>query len=324
MTARRANRNADAARLSEQERELEQLRAEVTAWRAKAAALPIREDLGTTSVRTGLYPARSLARRGQRDRAARTVSLYPRHPPHDVPGPALDHAAVRRLRHRRRHQRALQVPPGAGPDRSLGRLRLSHPDGLRLRPPPLRRRSGQVRRGHLQPGRHGDAVRRDSAGQGLHLDDDQRPGRHAVLLLRGGGRAAGRDHRRAAGHDPERHPEGVHGAARLDLPGGARAQDHRGPVRVGRGAHPQVEHHLDLRVPHPGGRVHRRPGAGVHAGQRLLLRGARPGPRPRGGQLRAPSLLLLGHPQRLLRGDRQAPGRAPDLGPAHARPLRRP
>ncbi len=50
MTARRANRNADAARLSEQERELAQLRAEVTAWRAKAGALPTREDLGATSV----------------------------------------------------------------------------------------------------------------------------------------------------------------------------------------------------------------------------------------------------------------------------------
>ncbi len=50
MTARRANRNADAARLSEQERELAELRAEVNAWRAKAGALPVREDLGATAV----------------------------------------------------------------------------------------------------------------------------------------------------------------------------------------------------------------------------------------------------------------------------------
>ena len=34
-------------------------------------------------------------------------------------------------------------------------------------------------------------------------------------------------------------------------PGGARAQDHRRPVRVGRRAHAQLEHHLDLRLPHP-------------------------------------------------------------------------
>ncbi|MDF3053128.1 MAG: methylmalonyl-CoA mutase, large subunit, partial [Geminicoccaceae bacterium] len=56
MTARRANRNADAVRLSEQERELAQLRAEVTAWRAKAGALPTREDMGPTSVQPVYTP----------------------------------------------------------------------------------------------------------------------------------------------------------------------------------------------------------------------------------------------------------------------------
>ena len=70
-------------------------------------------------------------------------------------------------------------------------------------------------------------------------------------------------------------------------PGGAGAQDHRGPVRVGRGAHAQVEHHLDLRLPHPRGGRHRGAGAGLHAGQRVLLRGARPRPRARRGPLRA-------------------------------------
>ena len=70
-------------------------------------------------------------------------------------------------------------------------------------------------------------------------------------------------------------------------PGGARAQDHRGPVRVGGGAHAQVEHDLDLGLPHPRGRRHRRAGAGLHPGQRVLLRGARPRPGARRGQLRA-------------------------------------
>ena len=128
------------------------------------------------------------------------------------------------------------------------------PDGLRLRPSPVGGRGGQVRRRHLEPGRHGDAVRRDPARPGLDLDDDQRPGRDAVLLLRRRRRAPGRADRAAPGHHPERHPQGVHGAARLDLPGGARAQDHRRPVRVGGGAHAQVEHDLDLGLPHPGGR----------------------------------------------------------------------
>jgi methylmalonyl-CoA mutase N-terminal domain/subunit len=41
---------AAAARLVEQERELERLRAEVAAWRAAAAALPVREDSDFTSI----------------------------------------------------------------------------------------------------------------------------------------------------------------------------------------------------------------------------------------------------------------------------------
>jgi methylmalonyl-CoA mutase N-terminal domain/subunit len=45
MTARRAKIETDAAaRISEQERELEQLRAELAAWRARANALPMRTD----------------------------------------------------------------------------------------------------------------------------------------------------------------------------------------------------------------------------------------------------------------------------------------
>ena len=42
------------------------------------------------------------------------------------------------------------------------------------------------------------------------------------------------------------------------------------------------------------------------------------------GPVRAAALVLLGRAQRLLRGDRQAPRGAADLGPAHAGPLRRP
>jgi methylmalonyl-CoA mutase, N-terminal domain len=53
MTARRTNRNAEAAKLTEQERELAQLRAEVTAWRAKAAALPVRPDAGIVPASRG-------------------------------------------------------------------------------------------------------------------------------------------------------------------------------------------------------------------------------------------------------------------------------
>jgi methylmalonyl-CoA mutase, N-terminal domain len=50
MTARREDRRSKPARrLSEQEVELERLRAEVAAWRARAAALPVRSDADLTS-----------------------------------------------------------------------------------------------------------------------------------------------------------------------------------------------------------------------------------------------------------------------------------
>ena len=53
MTARRTDKSAEAAGPSEQERELERLRAEVAAWRAKAEALPVRLDANLTSVSGG-------------------------------------------------------------------------------------------------------------------------------------------------------------------------------------------------------------------------------------------------------------------------------
>jgi methylmalonyl-CoA mutase N-terminal domain/subunit len=52
MTARREDRRrkTPTPRRSEQERELEQLRAELDAWRAQAAALPVRDDANLSSV----------------------------------------------------------------------------------------------------------------------------------------------------------------------------------------------------------------------------------------------------------------------------------
>ncbi len=127
----------------------------------------------------------------------------------------------------------------------------------------------------------------------------------------------------AARHDPERHPEGVHGAARVVLPDRARAAPHRRLLRVGRDARAAVEYGFDLRLPHPRGRVDRRAGARVHARRRLHVRRARHRARARRRRLRAAPVVLLGHPQRFLRGDRQAARRTPHLGASHARALRR-
>src|SRR6184192_1156965 len=107
------------------------------------------------------------------------------------------------------------------------------------------------------------------------------------------------------------------------VPRRARPQDHRGHVRVVRHAHAAVEHDLDLRLPHSGGRSDRGAGARVHARQWVHLRRAGHRARAGRGRVRATPLLLLGYPQRFLRGDREAPRGPPHLGPAHAGALRR-
>ena len=80
--------------------------------------------------------------------------------------------------------------------------------------------------------------------------------------------------RAAARHGPERHPQGVRRARELHLPAApVDAADDR-PLRVLRRADPELEHDLDLRLPHPRGRLDGRPGARVHARERdRLLRG---------------------------------------------------
>ena len=128
---------------------------------------------------------------------------------------------------------------------------------------------------------------------------------------------------RAARHGAERHPQGVRRARELHLPAAAVDAADDGPVRLLRGAHPALEHDLDLRLPHPRGGLDRRAGARVHARERdRLLRGGR-----RGGPLarcvRRPALVLLQRAQRLLPGGREVPGRPHAVGADHARPLRR-
>ncbi len=85
-----------------------------------------------------------------------------------------------------------------------------------------------------------------------------------------------------------------------------------------------LQHDLDLRVPHPRGRLERGAGARLHARQRHRLR--RGGARRRASSVDvfAPApLVLLQRPQRRLRRGREVPRRAQDLGDGDARALRR-
>ena len=125
----------------------------------------------------------------------------------------------------------------------------------------------------------------------------------------------------ARGHAPERHPEGVPGPEGVRVP--ATPVDAPGPGhdRLRRRRDAPLELGVDLRLPHPGGGLDRSPGAAftlangfayVELARTFGL----------GVDEFAPRLLLLQRPPRLLRGDRQVPGRPADLGPLDEGTLR--
>ena len=92
----------------------------------------------------------------------------------------------------------------------------------------------------------------------------------------------GVDARRAARDGAERHPQGVHRPRELHLPAAALDAPDDRPVRLLRRADPELEHDLDLRVPHPRGRLDR--GAGARrsrsrTGSPTARRRSRPGSR---------------------------------------------
>ena len=260
------------------------------------------------------------------DRDLGFPGVYPVHArrlPVDVPRQALDDAPVRRLRHRRGDERALPLPARPRPDRPLDGLRHADADGLRLGPRALARRGRpRGRRDRLARG-HGDALRRDPARRGLDLDDDQLAGGDPARVLRRGRRAAGRAGGGAPRDDPDGHPQGVHRAEGVHLPARALDAARDGHGRVVRAGDAAVASDLDLRLPHPRGRLDRRAGARVHARRRVHLRRVGDRARARRRRLRAAALVLLQRAPRLLRGDRQVPRRAPDLGARAARALRR-
>ena len=69
-------------------------------------------------------------------------------------------------------------------------------------------------------------------------------------------------------HDPERPAEGVHRPRHVHLPAPAVDADHHRRLRLLRGERAEVEHDLDLRLPHPRGRLDGRAGDRLHPRQR--------------------------------------------------------
>ena len=181
-----------------------------------------------------------------------------------------------------------------------------------------RRRRDRLDRGH------GGALRRHPARSRVDVDDDQRDGHHPAGALRRGRAAPGRAAGRALGHDPERHPQGVHRARHLHLSAA--------PFAAHRHRHLRVVRRASCRT----GTRSRSAGTTSARPDRRRCRKwrSRSPTRSPTSRRRAPPawtsnrlgpapVVLLRRAQRLPRGDRQVPRRAPALGAHHARPLRR-
>ena len=112
---------------------------------------------------------------------------------------------------------------------------------------------------------HGDAVRGDPARRGVDVDDDQLAGGDPARVLRLRGRGAGRAARAAARDGADGHPQGVHRAEGVHLPAGAVDAARRRTCSSSARASAADASGLDLRLPHPRGRLDGGAGARVHA-----------------------------------------------------------
>ena len=281
-------------------------------------------------------PTRALAEsRGHRDQAAvrrgrprgprrarhlaRPHAVPARALPDDVHHPAVDDPSVRRLLDRRGVQRVLPPQPRRRPEGPERRLRPGHPPRLRLRPPARAWRRRDGRRGDRLDLRRPHALRGHPARPDVGQHDDERRRAAGAGALHRGGRGAGGQARAALRDHPERHPQGVHGPQHLHLPAGAEHADRRRHLQLHRRAHAALQLHLDLGLPHAGGRGDRRPGAGLHAGRRRRVPPHRRRGRARRRPVRAAAELLLGDRHELLHGGRQDARRAGAVGAAGAR-----
>ena len=108
------------------------------------------------------------------------------------------------------------------------RVRSADADGARSGSRAVARRGGQVRRERDVARRHGGALQRHRSRRDHLVDDDQLTGLDDLRDVPGRGREAGRELADAVGHDPERHPQGVHRAEGIHLPAApVDAADHR-------------------------------------------------------------------------------------------------
>ena len=168
------------------------------------------------------------------------------------------------------------------------------------------------------------ALRRHPARRGLHLDDDQRAGVDPAPPLRARRRGAGR--RRASSSAARSRTTSSRSTRRAATTSSRRGRRCGSPPTSSPTAASACRSWNTISISGYHIReagLDRRPGARVHARERhRLLRGGDRG-RLSPRRVRRAALVLLQRAQRLLRGGRQVPRRAADVGADHARALRR-
>ena len=162
-------------------------------------------------------------------------------------------------------------------------------------------------------------------GRGVDLDDDQRPGADRLAMYVAVAERPAARARAAVRHDPERHPEGVPGPEGVHLPAAALAAAGHRHDRASRP--PRCRACTRSRSPATtSAKRARRPARSWPSrwptASPTSRRPSRGRPRRR-RRSRPGSRFFFNCPPRLLRGDRQVPGRPAHLGPLDAGPLRR-
>ena len=290
-------------------------------------------DFADTTVPAGNGSSAAPGRRRKASRSSRSTAKGPRRPrlprhlsgqgavpsrplPRDVRGAALDDPAICRLLHRRGFQCLLPPQSRRRSEGPLHRLRSRHPPRLRQRSSARLRRCRHGRRRDRLDLRHAHAVFGHPARPDERVDDDERRGAAGARALhrrRGRARRAARE---AVGHDPERHPQRIHGAQHLHLSARTEPAHHLRHLRLHVGGDAEIQFDLGLRLSHAGSRSDAGSRARLYARRWRRICARRTEGRPHHRSVRAAHLILLGDRHELFHGDRQAARRAHALGQA--------
>ena len=206
-------------------------------------------------------------------RLPRRVPVHARRAADHVPRPLLDHAPVRRLRHRRGVEPALPLPARAGSDRPVRGLRPADPDRLRRRRPDRAGRSGQGGRLDRLPRRHGAACStRSRSTRSPPRMTINAPAAVLLAMYIAVARRQGVDVCELRGTIQNDILKEYIARGTYIFPPAPSMRMITDIFAYCSQEVPQLEHDLHQRLPHPRGGLDRRPGGGLHAGQRHRLR----------------------------------------------------